>query len=150
MSVEGQRIGAFHSERSGLAKLLGPLEAELMEFVWSEGRPVTARDVETGSGTSAKYVTVLTVLNNLEKKGILRRERHGKQFLFEPVKSREEFLASVSEHVVRGLFDLSPRIAVNSFVETLDALSPEELAELQEELAAYVRRRDHGDRHDSE
>lgn len=115
-----------------------------MEFVWASERPVTAREVEAGSETPAKYVTVVTVLNNLAGKGILRRERRGKTLVFEPVESREEFLTSVSEEVVRGLVELSPRIAVNSFVGTLDAISFEALAELQVELATHLRERDKG------
>jgi predicted transcriptional regulator len=133
-----------------MAKLLGPLEAELMEVVWASKRPLTARDVERDAGTPSKYVTVLTVLNNLATKGVLRRERRGKALVFEPVKSREEFLSSVSEQVVRGLIDLSPRIAVNSFVGSFDSLSEETLAELQAELTAHLRVRDDGGSDDSE
>jgi BlaI family transcriptional regulator, penicillinase repressor len=133
--VEGFGEGTFRSEREGLGKLLGPLEAELMECVWACQEPVTARDVRTRSGTGTKYVTVVTVLNNLCRKGVLKRQLRGKTLMFTPSRSREDFLSSVSERVVRGLVDLSPRIAVNSFVGVLDDLPEEALAELREELA---------------
>lgn len=139
------RIGAFRSGRDGIAKLLGPLEAELMECVWASDEPMTAREIEAAAATSVKYVTVLTVLNNLARKGLLRRERSGRALVFEPVESREEFLTSVSEEVIRGLLDLSPRIAVSSFVGNLGVLSPETLAELQTELQAHlIEREDDG------
>jgi predicted transcriptional regulator len=141
LHVDELGIGAFRSQRTGLAKLLGPLEAELMEFVWASERAVTAREVEAGTGTSAQYVTVVTVLNNLTKKGVLRRERRGKVLIFQPARSRDDFLTSGSEQVLRGLIDLSPRIAVNSFVGALDALSTEALAELQAEVEAHVQER---------
>ncbi|MFV2008101.1 MAG: BlaI/MecI/CopY family transcriptional regulator, partial [Longimicrobiales bacterium] len=88
---------------------------------------MTAREIEAAAATSVKYVTVLTVLNNLARKGLLRRERGGRALVFEPVESREEFVTSVSEEVIRGLLDLSPRIAVSSFVGNLGVLSPETL-----------------------
>jgi BlaI family transcriptional regulator, penicillinase repressor len=146
--MDGIKFSAFRSDRDGLAKLLGPLEAELMEFVWAAEHPVTARDVEASSTASVKYVTIVTVLNNLVKKGILQRERRGKVMVFEPVKSRDDFLSSVSERVVKGLVDLSPRIAVNSFVGTLDALSREDLDELQAEIRDHLKRLDDGEGRD--
>jgi predicted transcriptional regulator len=148
--VDGFGISVFRSERSGLAKLLGPLEAELMEFVWSAGCAVTAREVEAGVATQVKYVTVVTVLNNLAKKKVLKRERRGKVLVFEPIRTREEFLSSVSKRVLKGLVDLSPRIAVNSFVGTLDSLSREDLAELQAELETCIQKRDEGVSGDAE
>lgn len=114
----------------------------MMEAVWASNGPVTARDVEEVSGTEAKYITVLTVLNNLSKKGLLHRERRGRVMVFEATMSREALLSSVSLDVIRGLIDLSPRIAVNSFVGTLEELDPETLEELRRELATHLARRD--------
>ncbi|GMR13168.1 MAG: hypothetical protein BMS9Abin29_1370 [Gemmatimonadota bacterium] len=113
-----------------------------MECVWASDRPKTAREISAEAKAAVKYVTVLTVLNNLARKGLLRRERDGRALVFEPVETREEFLASVSEEVIRGLLDLSPRIAVNSFVGSLGVLSPESLAELQAELASHLKDRE--------
>ncbi len=132
----------FHADRRGLAKLLGTLEAELMEFVWTAGKAVTAREVWKGSGTSAKYVTVVTVLNNLEKKGLLHRERRGKRLVFEPVDTQEGFVTEMTRKVLQGLLDLSPRIAVTAFVGALNDLQPEGLEQLREELSAYMKDRD--------
>lgn len=124
----------FRTEGAGLAKLLGSLEAELMDFLWANDGYRTAREVHSGSGVDVKYITVVTVLNNLTEKSLLDRDRRGNVLVFRPAIAREEFLASASEGVVRGLVDLSPRIAVNSFIGVLDSLAPEDLLELREEL----------------
>jgi predicted transcriptional regulator len=135
-------VKVFRAGGLGLGKLLGPLEAKLMDFLWDAGTPLLAREVHEGIDADVKYITVVTVLNNLTKKDLLQRERQGKAHVFQPLLSREEFLSSVSGDVVRGLVDLSPRIAVNSFVGVLDAFSPGEIAELQAELTRHLQEHD--------
>ncbi len=142
--MDEPKTSAFRPGRAGLAKVLGSLEAVLMEVVWAADGPVTAREAKSESCTEAKYVTVATVLNNLTKKGVLRRTRLGKMFVFEPIKTREQFVGSMSDEIVRGLFDLSPRIAVNSFIGSLDGLAPAEFAELRRELRVYMEQQHSG------
>lgn len=139
MKKEG---AVFHADRTGLAKLLGSLEAELMEVVWSTAPPVTARDVHERATAEVKYVTVVTVLNNLWRKGLLSRERDGRAFQYRATSTREEFVRAASEGVFRGLLDLSPRIAVNSFVGVLDALSLDQIEELRAEVARHLKARE--------
>ncbi len=109
-----------------------------MDFLWKATGSLTAREVHNGTNTKVKYITVVTVLNNLTKKELLQRERKGRAHVFEPLKDKDAFLASASTDVARGLVDLSPRIAVNSFVGVLDALSRDEIESLQAELARHV------------
>jgi predicted transcriptional regulator len=135
-------VSLFRTGGRGLGKLLGPLEAELMDFLWKAGAPKSAREVHEGAETNVKYITVVTVLNNLTKKDLLARERLGRAHVFEPLQDRDKFLAAASERVVRGLVDLSPRIAVNSFVGVLGELSHDEIAALQAELSDHLEERD--------
>ena len=143
--MDRSRSGVFRTGAEGLAKWLGPLEAQLMEFIWAAQGPVTAREVHEGSGAEAKYITVLTVLNNLCDKGILERAKRGRVFVFHARSSREDFLASVSREVVRGLMDLSPEIAVSSFVNAVGSVSEETLAQLYQELEGRMAEPPDGD-----
>jgi len=135
----------FRSRRGGIAKFLGPLEAELMEIVWATRGPLTARAVLERMGTSPAYVTIVTVLNNLVRKGLLTRERKGRAHEFSPLIDRHAFVTAASDEVIRGLLDLSPRIAVNSFAGALGALSAQDLAELRNEVESALAERDDDD-----
>lgn len=74
---------------SDLGKLVGPLEAEVLEVLWSVRRPMGVREVleslNDGRDTPLAYTTVMTVMSRLADKGILRRELVGRGFDYEPV-----------------------------------------------------------------
>lgn len=132
----------FRPSREGLAQVLGELEAEIMEFVWREAvTPLPARAVadRVGKARGVQYITVVTVLNNLCRKGLLQREREGRAFQYEPALTRDEFVAQVSREVLSGVLRLGPELAVNSFVDALAEVDPGELRRLRERLDARRR-----------
>lgn len=66
---------------------LGPLEAAIMDAVWEAGEAVAVRTVvdrlNSGRAEPLAYTTVMTVMGRLAKKGILRRRKEGRGFLYE-------------------------------------------------------------------
>ena len=72
-----------------LEKLLGPLEADVVRAAWAIGEPVSVRQllgrVNDGRSPQLAYTTVMTVMNRLAEKGILRRRKQGRGYLYEPV-----------------------------------------------------------------
>jgi predicted transcriptional regulator len=60
----------------GLRKLLGPLEADIMDIIWTGQRPYTGRQVHRQMLTQRDlaYTTVMTTMVRLAEKGILIRE----------------------------------------------------------------------------
>lgn len=46
------------------------------------------------------YTTVMTTVTRLHEKGILKRERDGKRYLYSPKLTREEFLQSTAREVL--------------------------------------------------
>lgn len=129
----------FRASRAGLAKVLGDLEAEIMAFFW-QGEvvtPVPAKVVfeKVGTPRGVSYITIVTVLNNLWRKGLLRRRRRGKVHCYRPAVSREAFLGVVSQRLWKGMLQLAPDVAVNSFVEAVQELPPEVLDELFRRLS---------------
>ena len=129
---------AFRSDREGLARVLGELEAAIMEYLWSH-RPAgcSARDVHQAVGIPRgnHYLTILTVLNKLVAKRLLRREKHGRAFSFVPALTREAFLRDVSRELLGGMLQLAPDIAVTSFVDLLSEVDPDVLGRLDREIA---------------
>jgi predicted transcriptional regulator len=112
---------------------LGPLEREIMEFLWASGAS-NGRDIFSGikSGRDIALTTVLTVLERLAKKGLVKKEKGGGLIAFSPAFSKEEFARSVSEDVFKGILGISASGLCASFVDALAASSPDELEKLSE------------------
>lgn len=78
--------------RKGELVALGELEAAVMNVLWHAEEPLKVRDVRErlDTGRSLAYTTVMTVLDNLHRKGWAQRTRHGKAYHYAPMASREE------------------------------------------------------------
>ncbi|MFN2495111.1 MAG: BlaI/MecI/CopY family transcriptional regulator [Pseudonocardiaceae bacterium] len=74
---------------------LGELEAAVMDVLWQAECPLTVRDVlsEINRSRTLAYTTVMTVLDNLHRKGWALRERAGRAYRYRPAQSREEAAA---------------------------------------------------------
>src|SRR5260370_9542144 len=66
----------------------GELEAVIMDRLWEWGRPVLVREVVDAlrDERGLAYTTVMTVMENLYRKGWLRRERDGRARRPEPTR----------------------------------------------------------------
>src|SRR6202034_1438776 len=75
----------------------GELEAVIMDRLWEWGRPVLVRDVVDAlqDDRAPAYTTVMTVMENLHRKGWLRRERGGRAWRYEPAGSRSGYTAAL-------------------------------------------------------
>ena len=81
----------------------GDLEATVMERVWGRDDGVTVREVfeELSGARQIAYTTVLSTLDNLHRKGWVKREREGKAYRYWPTMTREER----SANLMRAAFD---------------------------------------------
>lgn len=116
----------------GLAKVLGDLEARVMSVVWALGRPSSARTVHerVARDHNVAIHTVITVLNKLVEKGLLRREKRDDLLHFEATLTEEEFRAHASRQVIEGILSFGPDAVTASFVDVLAERDPSQLAEL--------------------
>jgi predicted transcriptional regulator len=109
----------------------GELEAAIMDRLWEWGRPVLVREVVDGlrPDRPPAYTTVMTVMDNLYRKGWLRRERDGRAWRYAPTRSRSGYTATLMQEAL----DTSPdrRTALAHFVLQL---SPIDAALLQQAL----------------
>lgn len=83
-------------------KQLGQLEAVVMRHLWGLGRPALVREVleDISHDRPLAYTTVMTVLDNLHSKGLVRREKVGRAYAYSPVSSREEHTAELMHEVL--------------------------------------------------
>ncbi|MBQ0985303.1 BlaI/MecI/CopY family transcriptional regulator [Streptomyces sp. F63] len=76
---------------------LGELEDAVMTRVWRWNRPVTVREVleDLRKERPIAYTTVMTVLDNLHRKGWVRREAEGRAYRYTAVSTRAAYSAAL-------------------------------------------------------
>ena len=120
---------------------LGDLERRVMEILWAHlGAQLTARQVEDDLPGYA-YTTVLTVLDRLERKGLVRRERGGRAHRYSAVASRESYVAGLMHEALGSVADRDA--ALVHFAQTV---SSPEAAVLRKALSNLPRKRARHDR----
>lgn len=87
-------------------RVLGPLDAEVMDTVWQKGE-VTVRDVYRVLSTRRElaYTTVMTVMRNLAVKGLLHRRMEARAHVYRATTSKAEFTQRKVAQVVDTLLD---------------------------------------------
>lgn len=110
---------------------LGDLEAVVMDHVWSADDGLTVRDVleNLDREPPLAYTTVLTVMDNLHRKGFLTREKEGRAFRYLPTKGRAEHTADLMHELLSGSGDRSVTL-----LKFLDTMSPKEVERLKRAL----------------
>jgi predicted transcriptional regulator len=120
-------------QRKGLAKFLGELEARVMEEVWARNG-ATVREVWRTFVEEARakdedepaYTTILTVMQNLAKKGILEvKGRAGRSYFYAPCCSKEEFVRSHVQLTLKELLEDFPEEVFSTLLSPGTQLPPE-------------------------
>lgn len=108
-----------------------------MEQLWSTSQPQSVREVHQALTTERDlaYTTVMTVLDRLTKKTMVRRTQAGRAYLYSPAQRREELVAEVMHTALEG--DTEDRTA--ALVEFVGRVSADEAATLRAALAALER-----------
>ena len=93
-----------------MAKLigeLGPLEAEVMDHVWTRGDPVTVREMvdSVGVRNNLAYTTVMTVMERLSTKGFLVRRKVGRAYSYRARLSRDDYSTALVRSVLAASRD---------------------------------------------
>mgnify|MGYP001035364954 CR=1 FL=1 len=106
---------------------LGELEAAVMDVLWRADEPAKVRTVLDLLDRDRKlaYTTVMTVLDNLHRKGWVDREREGKAYLYRPAVSREEAASRALRNVLESSGD--PEGALLHFVSSVSERESEVL-----------------------
>lgn len=123
---------------------LGDLERAVMEVLWTtsdahpEGR--TVREVHDAIGVERglAYTTLMTVLDRMAKKDLVRRERDGRAWRYTAASTRAELTSESMHHTLGELAGDTRRSALLHF---LDESTPEEIDELKAALAELEARR---------
>jgi predicted transcriptional regulator len=98
-----------------LSRVLGPLEAEVMQVMWSSGARLSVRAMlarlNEGRRPPLAYTTVMTVMARLAEKEILCRELNGRGYVYEAAAPNAASIA------VRGVVRDFGDAAIAGFVD---------------------------------
>jgi predicted transcriptional regulator len=126
---------------------LGPLEREILNFVWNLGS-ATVKDIHerilADPDRELAYASVTTVLNRLTKKGWLICRKNDRAFSWEAALSREEARAIESYEQLHNFLAISNPEIVASFADSLDTASLKQLEAIASRLEAVRRQREEG------
>jgi predicted transcriptional regulator len=120
----------------------GELEAVIMERLWERGSPALVREIldDLSGDRALAYTTVMTVMDNLHRKGWLRRERDGRAWRYEPTGSRSGYTAALMNEALETSADR--RKALSHFALQM---SPHDAAVLRQALDEALREPDAGE-----
>src|SRR6266508_1167126 len=78
-----------------------------MERLWSRQDPATVREIldDLRRDREFAYTTVMTVMDNLHRKGWLTRELDGRAYRYRPVSTRQEYSAELMREALDGSGD---------------------------------------------
>ncbi|MFQ5605695.1 MAG: BlaI/MecI/CopY family transcriptional regulator [bacterium] len=121
----------FNPNKKGLRKILGDLEADIMEIAWRKPE-ITVRQVTEllQSQRDIAYTTVMTVMSRLAEKGLLKKIKHGTAHIYQPTSSKEEFTRSTLKKVINELLADFSAPAISQFLDSVEEADPEKMEEL--------------------
>lgn len=106
-----------------------------MDIVWAAGEsPVRAvlGILNERSDRQRAYTTVMTVMANLVRKGLLVRRRQGRTDLYSPVVSRDSYAEMRARHEIEALVDHYGDVALAHFAHAVDRLDADRRRRLKE------------------
>ncbi len=112
-------------------------ESIVIEVVWAKN-PIPTEDVVAALEHHGKWqeATVKTLLNRLLKKGALKARKEGRRYLYSPVLTRDQWLATESHGFLDRLFGgrVAPLVSHFSQQKKLSKKDIEDLKRLIQEL----------------
>src|SRR5438034_1044576 len=134
-------ITVFRPDRPGIRKVLGDLEAEIMELIWARptSQGTTVRDIfeQLYQQRHIAYTTVMSTMKRLAKKQFLCIEKHEQTYVYTPTMTEQEFISRFVSHILQDLFINFSGATLQGF----DALPEQEAARAHQYLAEIIRRR---------
>ena len=120
------------------------LELQVLGVLWNKG-PSTVHDLlgAIPDGKQRAYTTVLSVLQTMERKGLVTHEQEGRRYVYEPAIRRMQVLGPLMRNLVRNVFGGSATAAVQHLIRGAE-VSDEEL-EAVERLVHEAREEDPGE-----
>ncbi|HVU89399.1 MAG TPA: BlaI/MecI/CopY family transcriptional regulator [Pirellulales bacterium] len=111
------------------------VELQVLAVLWERG-PSSVHDVRAAmpDGKDRAYTTVLTLLQNLEKKGLATHKQQGLANVYRAAVKRQQVLRPLMKDMLANVFGGSPAQVLQCLLEST-RVDAEELAEIRRVLA---------------
>lgn len=116
------------------------LEYSVLAELWTVGA-ASVRELHERIGVPGglALTTIAKVVDRLRDKGLLRRQRRGNVFRYQPRIAREAVERERARSSIKRLLGPAPVAAVAALVEAVDSVDPRLLDELERAVAAHRR-----------
>lgn len=116
-------------------RIFGDLERRVMDIVW-ESYPIKVREIYEKIKLKRKiaYTTIMTIMDRLFVKGILKRVKEGKTYLYSASHNKEDFFEKTSKSIINDLIRDFGEVAIAQFANTLDAVDHKKLKALRDKI----------------
>ena len=107
------------------------LELQILAILWDRG-PSTVRVLRDAipDGKTRAYTTVLTLVQIMEKKGLVGHESQGQTHVYHPLVQRRQVLRPMMRELLRNVFLGNPAQAVQCLLDGA-SLDEEELSQIR-------------------
>ncbi|MGS2777584.1 BlaI/MecI/CopY family transcriptional regulator [Robertmurraya sp. GLU-23] len=130
-------IKRFKYNEEGLSRFFGPLEARIMELFWdSKQGEFSIKEVQQSldSEKNINFNTVMTVMNRLVDKGVLKKRASGRVSLFSPIQTKDEFLEEQSKKLTENLLDEFGGVVISHMIDSLTDVDDKLLNKLERKI----------------
>jgi len=110
-----------------------------MEVVWKQEKATVREAWENlGRRKPIAYTTVMTVMDNLFRKGYLKRQKCGKAYCYTPAQPRQKFLQKNVARLVKQLLAEHGELATVQFVKQSESIDHELRQRLLDDLKKHA------------
>ena len=113
------------------------LEMQVLSLLWEHG-PLSARAVldRMPDGKPRAYTTILSVLQVMEKKGLVKHEEEGNRHVYAPRVQRQSVLGPMLSGLLKTVFRGRASFAMQHLLEASEVRA-EDVAEMRKLLETY-------------
>lgn len=113
------KLKKFNLDGKGLEKVLGELEAKIMDYIWGNTK-ATVREVRDGLARQRKdlsFNSIMTIMNRLTDKGLLTKKESEGAYLYQPSVSKKDFSNLVAKDIISSVLQDSSLFSAASFTD---------------------------------
>ncbi|WP_242300604.1 BlaI/MecI/CopY family transcriptional regulator [Bacillus cereus group sp. BfR-BA-01494] len=119
----------------GLNHFFGPLEAKIMEIVWSSDG-ITIKEVQQklSEESPVNFNTVMTVMNRLVEKLHLEKQTVKRSGIYRAIQTKEEFLSNQTKKMTQELVGEFGDLVITHMIDELEQADPNLIKKLEDKL----------------
>jgi len=115
-------------------KTLGQLEIKVMEILWDRKKS-TVREVVDQLKNKNAYTTIMTVMDRLYNKGILKRQMsESGAYYYSTIQDKKDFDSQISKRIISSLIAEFGEVAIAQFVDVVESSNRDDLKRWREKL----------------